>query len=179
VTYFTAAGNDGPQSFYEGHFNSMTSFATTLPIGTNGAQQSVTAFNFGTASNKTAYETINVPGGRLGNNASIDLQWDQPFQSISGTGSAYSLRFYLFDSNHRLVSNPNPSHFPAQAGYGPVEGYGASGAVTGNDVGQDPVQWNVFPDPNSNTTYYLAITVNGGTIPAGEDQSYRLRLIES
>jgi subtilisin family serine protease len=28
----------------------------------------------------------------------------------------------------------------------------------------------VFPDPNSNTTYYLAITANRGTIPAGEDQ---------
>jgi hypothetical protein len=170
VTYLTAAGNSGPQSFYEGHFNSTTSFATTLPVGTGGASQNVTAFNFGTANSKTPYETINVPGGLFGNYASIDLQWDQPFQSISGTGSAYSLQFYLFDSNHHLVSNPNPSHFPPQAGYGPVKGYGASGAGTGNDVGQDPVQWNVFPDPNSNATYYLAVVINGGTIPAGQDQ---------
>jgi subtilisin family serine protease len=43
----------------------------------------------------------------------------------------------------------------------------------GNDVGLDPVQWNYFPDPSGSgtaATYYLAITLNGGTVPVGQDQ---------
>ncbi len=159
VVYMTAAGNAGPSSFYEGHFNSSTSFATTLAVGSGGAAQGVTAFNFGTTASPSAYEAIAVPSGLQGNYSSIDLQWDQPFQSISGTGSGYSLQFYLFDSNHQLVVN---------TGYGPVQGYGAAGNGTGDDVGQDPVQWNLFLDNPG--TYYLAIVENGGSIPVGQDQ---------
>jgi len=163
VTYLTAAGNDGPQSFYEADFNSSTSFTTNLPILSHRGNETVTAFNFGTASSPTAYEAITVPGGYSGDYITIDLQWDQPFQSISGTGSAYSLQFYLFNSNHQLVNNP---------GYGPVEGYGASGSNNGDEVGLDPVQWNAFLDPSApgNYTYYLAIVENGGTIPVNQGQ---------
>ena len=45
--------------------------------------------------------------------------------------------------------------------------------ANGNDVGLDPVQWNYFADPSGSgtaATYYLAITLNGGAIPAGQDQ---------
>ena len=132
-TYFTAAGNAGPQAFYE---NTWQPTQANLPgIGV------VTAMNFGTSEAPSYNEAVHLTAGAP---TIFDLQWAQPWQSIDGTGSSYSLGFALYDPNGNLVA-----HF--------------SRDVTGGD----PIQLGIV-DPKMSGTYSLAIYVNGGTDPGGQ-----------
>jgi len=139
ATYFTAAGNEG-REFYE---SSFAPIAATLPIGTGGSTKNVTAHNFGTAANPSAFEALTLP---VGAKIFIDLQWDQPFATIgAGRGSANSISFYLF---HDTAA-------------GPV--LVASGAF--NDLGSNPFQYVQYTNSQSDTQFHLAVVSDAGPLP--------------
>ena len=133
-SYFTAAGNEG-EVYYQGTFSKET---TKLP----GLTGNYVVDNFGTAGSPMPYETLNIP--HL-DQIDIDLQWNQPFQSIgTGHASVNSLAMVLYNSAGKIV---------------------AKAAV--NDVGKDPVQVLAFANTSTSTTYRLAIVDNGGTVLPG------------
>ena len=130
--YLTAASNAGPDSSYEAAFSGV---AATLPgIG------AVTAMNFGTAAAPRTSDALTLTAGRL---TAIDLQWAQPWASIDGTGSSYSLAVAIYDPSGKLVKT-----FATAA------------------VGGDPVEAGSFT-PSVSGTYTVAIYVDGGTDPGG------------
>ena len=130
--YFTAASNAGPDSSYEAAFSGT---AATLPgIG------SATAMNFGTAAAPRFTDALTLTAGRT---TTIDLQWAQPWASIDGAGSAYSLAVAIYDPSGNLVKT-----------------------FAADQVGGDPVQSGCFT-PSVSGTYAVAVTVNGGTDPGG------------
>jgi hypothetical protein len=142
VTYFTCAINSGPSSFYENHFNAGTTIQNAqLPGGT-----ATYAYNFGTASNPTAYERIDAHGFKFG----VSLQWEQPWESISGgAGSQYTLQWHLYADDHGTPGSEV-----------------ASGTGNGKN---DPVStWGGDKDVTAH--YFLAIELTGGTLPTTEDQ---------
>ena len=130
--YFTAASNAGPDSSYEAAFSGM---AATLPgVG------AVTAMNFGTAAAPRSTDTLTLTAGR---DTTIDLQWAQPWASIDGAGSAYSLAVSIYDPGGTLVKT-----------------------IDADQVGGDPLQSGSFT-PAVSGAYTVAVTVNGGTDPGG------------
>jgi hypothetical protein len=133
VTYFTCATNYGPASAYQGSFTPLT---VTLPgVG------AVTANDFGSGS---PYEAINVTGGYV---TSLDLQWNEPWQSIDGTGAAHSLALDVFSKTGST--------------------YQFVGALNTDQVGGDPAQTGALSAAASGT-YYLAVVENGGTGFSGQ-----------
>jgi hypothetical protein len=98
VAYFSCAINSGPSSFYENHFNATTTIHNApLPSGT-----ATYAYNFGTAANPTPYELIDPAGFSFG----VSLQWEQPWESISGgAGSQYTLQWHLYQDNNGTPGN--------------------------------------------------------------------------
>ena len=130
--YFTAASNAGPDSSFEAAFSGM---AATLPgVG------AVTAMNFGTVAAPRSTDALTLTAGRT---TAIDLQWAQPWASVDGTGSAYSLAVAIYDPSGNLVKT-----FDADR------------------VGGDPVQSGAFT-PAVSGTYTVAVYANGGTDPGG------------
>lgn len=130
--YVTAASNAGPDSAYAATFAGT---AATLPgVG------AVTAMNFGTATAPKTVDVLNLTAGRP---TALDLQWAQPWASIDGTGSTYSLALAVYDPSGTLVKT-----------------------VAGNQVGGDPVQSCCFT-PAVTGAYTVAVYVNGGTDPGG------------
>ena len=131
-TYLTAASNAGPDSDYEGKF---TGFAATLPgLG------AVTAMNFGTAATPAATDTLDLTAGR---STTLNLQWAQPWASIDGHGSAYSLAFAVYDPSGNLVKT-----------------------VSGAAVGGDPVASGCFV-PTVSGAYQVAVYATGGAPEGG------------
>jgi hypothetical protein len=128
--YFTAAGNDG-DAFYQASFDPIT---VTLP----GQSTPVTAMDFG---NGNALQSFTIDGFAT----AIDLQWNQPFESIdpSTGGAQNSLALYVFNSAGKLV----------------VSG-------TTDQIGGDPVQ-TAYVGNLTSGTYSLAVVLNGGTTPPG------------
>jgi hypothetical protein len=140
ITYFTCAINSGPNAFYESHFNANTTIQNAqLPSGT-----ATYAYNFGTANNPTPYELIDSTADKFG----VSLQWEQPWQSISGgAGSQYTLQWHLYEDN-----NGTP---------------GTEVAKGTGDGKNDPVSTK---GGVSKGNYFLAIELTGGTLPTTEDQ---------
>ena len=130
--YLTAASNAGPDSDYGGKF---TGVATTLPgVG------AVTAMNFGTAAAPQATDTLNLTAGR---STCLNLQWAQPWASIDGHGSAYSLAAAVYDPSGNLVKT-----------------------VAGATVGGDPVASGSFV-PTVSGAYQVAVYATGGAPEGG------------
>ena len=131
--YFTCASNTGPNAAYEARWQGVQ---TVLPgIG------NVKVMNFGTAAAPVTTETLNLTAKAA---TSIDLQWAQPWQSIDGQGSSYSLALAIYDPNGKLVDK-----------------------LDTNDVGGDPIQATTFT-PAMSGAYTVAVYQNGGTDPGGE-----------
>jgi len=139
ITYFTCAINSGPNAFYESHFNTNTVIQNAqLPSG------KATAYNFGTTNNPTPFERIDSTGGSFG----VSLQWEQPWESISGgAGSQYTLQWYLY-----------------------ADDKGKPGSVVASGTGdgkKDPVS---TAGKLSKGNYFLSIVLADGALPTTEDQ---------
>jgi subtilisin family serine protease len=135
VDYFTSASNEGT-NFYEAKFNGVK---TALP----GLSGSYYAENFGTSSAPVTMQSLTIAKGA---NTTLDLQWDQPFASVSPAhASANSLAMVLYDSNNHVVAY----------------------ALT-NDVGHDPDQILQFTNTTGGTGFKLAIFSNGGSVLPGQ-----------
>lgn len=131
VSYFTSASNQG-SAFYQHGFSGIVA---SLP----GLSGPCLAMNFG---NLAAPQTLQSLTIAQGSTATLDLQWDQPFASIGGVGTANSLGMILYDGTGRIV---------------------ASALV--NRTGGDPVQILRFTNTTAGTSFRLAIVANGGTTP--------------
>ena len=130
VSYFTSASNQGT-NFYQSGFNGI---ATKLPglAGTYKAQ------NFGTAAVPSTMQSLTIAPGST---TTIDLQWDQPFASISGgTGSADSIGIVLYNAAGKIVAT-----------------------ALANRTGGDPVQTLRFTNTTASGDFRLAIVTNGGS----------------
>ena len=132
-TYVTAATNAGPQAFYE---NTWQPGQTALPgIGTR------TAMNFGTADAPNYMEPVDLTANQ---STTFDLQWAQPWASIDGTGTSYSLGFAVYDPDGNLVDR-----------------------FSQNVRNGDPIQIGTI-DPGVSGTYSVAIFSNAGRDPGGQ-----------
>jgi hypothetical protein len=130
--YFTAASNAGPNSAYEATFEGV---AATLPgIG------AVTAMNFGTVAAPQATESLTLAAGRT---TSFTLQWAQPWGSLGGIGSSYSLGYAIYDPSGMLVKSS-----------------------TKDVTGSDPVLMTSFT-PSVGGAYTVAVFADSGTDPGG------------
>lgn len=133
--YFTDASNAGTASARQ---DTVSTLAANLPgIG------AVQAVDLGTGSGGApgAFATFTVGNTRP---VSIDLQWSQPWQSLDGVGTAYSIGLAIFDASGNLVKN-----------------------VAVDQTGQDPVQTCSFVPPSVGT-YSYALYVNGGAETDGD-----------
>ena len=134
VSYFTSASNQGA-NFYEHGFTGVTA---ALP----GLKGSYKTMNFGTAEAPRTVQSLTIAKGGT---ATIDLQWDQPFASISpGHGAANSLALVLYDATGKIVAS----------------------ALT-NRTGGDPVQILRFANTTAGTSFKLGILANGGASTPG------------
>ena len=131
VSYFTAASNQGG-AFYQHRFAATQA---TLP----GLTGHYLAMNFGTAAAPQTLQNLTIARGST---ATLDLQWDQPFASIGGTGTADSLGMILYDASGTIVAS-----------------------AVANRTGGDPVQILRFTNTTPGTAFRLAIITNGGTTP--------------
>jgi hypothetical protein len=110
VTYFSAAGNNGNQS-YESQYR-PTSFS---PFGAGNG----TAHNFSTPGLPfNYYQPIIIPTGRT---LIASFQWDQPFFSAGGEGTTSDLDIYLVNSRGALVAGSASDNFVSGD---PVEVFG-------------------------------------------------------
>ncbi len=94
--YFTDASNAGTASARQ---DTVSTLAANLPgIG------AVQAVDLGTGSGGApgAFATFTVGNTRP---VSIDLQWSQPWQSLDGVGTAYSIGLAIYDASGNLVAN--------------------------------------------------------------------------
>ncbi len=130
VSYFTSASNQGT-NFYQHGFAGVQ---TKLPglAGTYKAQ------NFGTAAAPNFMQSLTIAPGRT---MTLDLQWDQPFASISGTGAAGSIGLVLYNAAGKIVAT-----------------------ALANRTGADPVQTLRFTNNTASGDFRLAIVTNGGTV---------------
>lgn len=128
VSYFTSASNQGG-NFYE---NAFTPLYTGLP----GISGGFVAANFGTAAAPSPYVNLTIAHGAT---ATIDLQWDEPFASIGGTGAATSLGMVLYDQSGHIVA------------------YALRSAIGG-----DPVALMQFTNTGTSTSFHMAIITDGG-----------------
>jgi hypothetical protein len=162
IDYFTAASNEGG-AYYQTTI-ALTASTVSLPFingsGSrfpgHGSTSQVYAVDFGSTAAVSSYDNedyLQAVSVAAGTTVDIDLQWTQPFQSISGTGSAYSLSLYVYNSTlTRLVAS-----------------------ATGNVTGSDPVQTlEVDNAGNSTATYELAIVWSSGSNPTGDTLKYIL-----
>jgi hypothetical protein len=100
----------------------------------------MTLQNFGSPSQPNDLQSITV---RAHSSVTIDLQWDQPFASIGGQGSADSLGMFAYNKANRLVA-----------------------AATQSVVGGNPMQFLTLTDNFSVAqTYRLAIADTAGPVP--------------
>jgi hypothetical protein len=133
VSYFTSASNEGT-NFYQAGI-SLVSARLPGHLATSELE------NFGaTAAANSGSDTLQQVTIGGGDSVTFDLQWTQPFQSIGGTGTAYSLAIYLYQ-NGTLV-----------------------GSATVNDTGGDPVQTLTYQNTGGSGTFDIAIALNGGTV---------------
>lgn len=131
VTYFSAAGNEARQS-YESPFRSG---------GTTALVPGDTAHNYD-ASGSDIFQRFSIPAG---GNATVVLQWDSPFVSVGGAGSANDLDIYVVNDSATAVL------------------FGS----TSNNVGGDPVEYLQMSCPSGGSACFgnLLITLYAGPAP--------------
>lgn len=133
ATYFSSAGNSGRDS-YEGDF-ATTGEAFRLNLGEAG----IFTFDAYDFAGGDAFQEIRI---RPGATASIVLQWDNPYFSVSGApGATTDLDLFLF--------GPDQETIVAQS-------------IT-NNVGNDPVEIIQFTNEGDNETFHLFIGHPAGT----------------
>lgn len=86
VTYFSSAGNSGRRS-YESAFRS-SGLEILFPGGD--------AHDFDPGAGVDVFQQITIP---IGATAIISLQWDQPFASVSGSGSTNDIDIAFFNAD--------------------------------------------------------------------------------
>jgi hypothetical protein len=100
VAYFTLAANAGPTSFYATQGAGTVSFNQSITFN----NVTYTTYNFGSANNPSAFELVSIPNTGTTQNpsvANIGLDWEQPWQSISGGNAPqYILQYLLFNDNN-------------------------------------------------------------------------------
>lgn len=128
LAYFSAAGNQARRS-YESAFNA----GAQVNIG--GIPETAHEFN---TSTHDVLQRVTIPTGGL---FRVSFQWDSPFASAGGTGSANDLNIYLVS--------------------------GASIVAQGrtNNVGGDAFEFLQFANTTANTQYDLLITHVSGASP--------------
>lgn len=131
VSYFTAASNEG-DDFIQQNFVGMQ---VVLP----GLPPAAVVQNFGSAAAPQPWVNIVLPTGGM---LDLDMQWDQPFLSGGGQGSADSMGLALYNSAGQLVAS-----------------------ATGDDTGGDPDQILSFTNTGSDTAFRLVVYANGGASP--------------
>lgn len=132
VSYFTSASNEG-QNFYQAAWSPISSRLPGLPGNARTE-------NFGTAAAPSAFINLSAP---VNGTFSIDLQWDQPFASISGGhGATNSLAMALYTAGGQLI--------------------GTAGAL---QVGGNAEQLLQFTNHTGGTNLKLAVFANGLAAP--------------
>ncbi|MGP0069534.1 MAG: S8 family serine peptidase, partial [Isosphaeraceae bacterium] len=135
VSYFSAAGNDGPANGYLSAFRGVTASPTGLPSGTY--------MNF----SPNGGSSVEIPITTTIPNASLTFNYDQPFETQEPTGST------------GLVTS-NVDVYIVDASTGAVV---IGAAQNNNNVSiQEPWQFVTIPDAGS---YYLAVQVVSGPNP--------------
>ena len=104
VPFFSSAGNQGQESY-------------DSPYRSNGAQaqigQSVyEAHDFDPGAGVDNFQRIAVASGRR---ATVVLQWDQPFASAGGAGTANDLDIFVFDDNGIIISQSTNANIGGDA----------------------------------------------------------------
>jgi len=133
VSYFTAASNEGT-NFYQAVWSPVIDRLPGLP-------GKFRLENFGTAAAPSAFINLSAPANAT---FDIDLQWDQPFASISGGGgAANSLAMALYTAGGKLI--------------------GTAGAL---QVGGNAEQLLQFTNHTGATGLKLAVFANGLAAPS-------------
>src|SRR5262249_13382328 len=100
VDYFTLAANAGPASFYATQGAGTVNFNQSITFN----NLTYTAYNFGGANTPSPYELVSIPNTGTAQNPSfafVGLDWEQPWQSISGgNGAQYIVQYMLFNDNN-------------------------------------------------------------------------------
>ncbi len=125
VSYFTSASNEGA-NFYEAAFKPLTA---ALP----GLSGGFVCADFGAG---TPYVNLTIAKGAT---ATLDLQWDEPFAGIGGTGATTSLGMVLYDSSNRIVAYALRSQ-----------------------IGGDPVELLQYTNTTGTTGFHMAVITDGG-----------------
>ena len=134
VSYFSSAGNQARQA-YESAFNAVS---TTVPAISASAG---VYHDFDTSAGTDFYQPVSIAAGAT---FTITYQWDQPYASAGGAGSASTMGAYLID--------PTKTSVVASA--------------TNNTIGGDPTQVLSFQNTSTTTnTYYLTLKDIAGATP--------------
>ena len=141
VSYFTSASNEGINFYQAG----ISLVSAALPGHRIASQLENFGATAAAASGSDTLQQVTIGGG---DSVTFDLQWTQPFQSIGGTGTAYSLAIYLYQ-NGVLV-----------------------GSGTANVTNGDPVQTLSYTNTGATGAFDIAIGLNGGTLAAGGTLKY-------
>jgi hypothetical protein len=142
VAYFSSAGNTADQS-YESAFTAGTTYASGAfkSYGSSSVYfYGGTALDFDTGSGVSNYQTFTLDSGDY---ILLELQWDELFASVSGTGSTNDVDIYILDSNNRVIA----------------------GSVD-NNLGADPSEFLFYYNSSDTTqTYKLMIVCASGDLP--------------
>ncbi len=135
TAYFSAAGNDGSQA-WQGAFNNS---------GQAGFFAGSTLDNFASSGSPVEFQQVTIP---IGSFVTFDFQWNQPFASAGGKGSASQMDIFL-------LSGPSLSSTSS--------GPGESTTTVGGDAEQ---LFGFFNDGSFGTsTFYVAIEHDSGPSP--------------
>jgi hypothetical protein len=111
ISYFSAAGNDGRQS-YESPFRGSGQF---VDLGAGGEE----LHDFDAGPGVDTCQRITIPAGQ---SVTVAFQWDQPFFSVSGMpGSNSDLDILLTDAACTTILNSGNSGVELNVGRDPVE----------------------------------------------------------
>lgn len=139
IPFFSSAGNQGRES-YDSTFRSNGAQAT---IGTN----TYIAHDFDPGPGVDNFQTVAVAAGRQ---AILSFQWDQPFASAGGIGSANDMDIFAFDQLGNIVA----------------------ASVTAN-IGQDAVEVLRISNPTGQSQIFELLL--GQNISAGGPQPGRVK----
>ena len=95
VSYFSSAGNDANQS-YQATFSTGSTYTNGQFSSASGAPHFYggVAHDFDPGASVNNFQSFTLGAGVT---MTIEFQWDQPFASVSGTGSANDLDIYVLN----------------------------------------------------------------------------------